>query len=296
MKHARYAGVVALVPVQHVQVANRRCRTGRSRERVGSVVFSAKAIHNIIRKRRQLYVPTLNFVILYFRALAVIKHNRDFWSVTIVKWRPARKLCHFLTASMIAVTFFSTAENGAYSCSTTLTWRQSIVHFDNCRWNRDLGSIVLTTNGRCSSIACSDASSVHCFNRLKSSKHLSSKEKVVTSFRLAILSEKHVSILRSMRTSPENALTHLYLLGRAVHAAVSIAVGWAWSHLTLQGTPRCLHLILMGLVRFHLMSFFSLWEQWADVGRYVRAIPPAEFLAFLSRWLTQRPRAEENCW
>jgi len=29
---------------------------------------------------------------------------------------------------------------------------------------------------------------------------------------------------------------------------------------------------------------------------YVQAIPPAEFRAFLTRWLAQRLRAEENCW
>ena len=84
-----------------------------------------------------------------------------------------------------------------------------------------------------------------------------------------------VSILRHMRTSPEHpvtrrhraSLTPFYLLGRAVHAAASIAAGRAWSHHNLHGTPRCF--LLRPRISFWLplMSCSSLWEHGADVGR-----------------------------
>jgi len=63
-------------PVQHVQVANWYCRTGRSHACVGSIVFSARAILNITRKGRQRLSANTEFC-YYFRALAVIKHERD---------------------------------------------------------------------------------------------------------------------------------------------------------------------------------------------------------------------------
>jgi len=129
-----------------------------------------------------------HWILLFFTFVRLLLANTnvtDFYSMTNMKWRLAKKWWRF--PSTTAVASFSTGGQLNSHLLSDLDAKAVGLSVTEIATSDASHS---TTNGRLSSIACDDASSKPSF-RLKSSKDFTSKCKFVTTFTLAILSEKH---------------------------------------------------------------------------------------------------------